>query len=205
MIWTDTTKCLWWYVSLSSRVSGRKGQSWHMSSAFRRTSPAGNWAVLHFQLRRLCHSPFPQIHTCVYLILFSHRYSESYRWSELDSYYPQGDARCPDVEDRDEGHLTRTVRQLSRMDRQENHLKPELISWREGENGTEFQLSVDLPWCDVSKTEQEKGFRRAAKSHFKGEKNRTSSFDAPIMNTPDWVWTSELQCHCTSDDYNAEF
>lgn len=39
----------------------------------------------------------------------------------------------PGGEDRTEGRLTPTARQLSQVDRQQNHLKPELISLSETE------------------------------------------------------------------------
>lgn len=52
-----------------------------------------------------------------------------------------GDAGSPDRADGDEGQLTLTVCQLSQVDRQENHLKPELISLSERERNFRYLLT----------------------------------------------------------------
>ncbi len=44
-------------------------------------------------------------------------------------------------EDREEGRLTPTARQLSQVDGQENHLKPELISLSERERNFRYLLT----------------------------------------------------------------
>lgn len=137
IIWVDTTKCLSWCVSLSCWMSWEsrpeeKGSVMAYVPCLQAYVPSSTWAFFPFLTKVVALSPFPPKHTLMYI------------WSYL-AREPRCMNRTDEVsctlsicsggrrEDGDEGQLTTTAGQLSQVDRQWKHLKPELIPLSERE------------------------------------------------------------------------
>lgn len=90
---------------------------------------------------------------------------------ELDYEYASGDAGSPDGERTNEGRLTPTARQLSQVDRHENHLKPELISLSERERNFRYHLtSLDGMCHRQAKDGARERVQTDSKCHFRKDK-----------------------------------